>query len=140
MILPQTWVEFYAQIDFIASEHRVAVVLPIRRQFDGCHIRAHVYPEASSPCPCSRGSSATASCRPLSSCSHGNGLDPVAAVAFAAFASFSELLPCRILPLRALSCTTPGKILGGGGVPSIQAVFFACAGDMIIDDDRAGLL
>lgn len=59
---------------------------------------------------------------------------------FVAFTSFSELLPCRKLPRLVLSCTTPGNILGGGGVPSIQAVPFACGGDMTNDDDLAGLL
>ena len=59
---------------------------------------------------------------------------------FVIIASFSELLPCRKLPLLVLSCTTPGNILGGGGIPSIQDVPFACDGDMIIDDDLTGLL
>ena len=58
----------------------------------------------------------------------------------AVFASFSELLPCRKLLLLVLSCTTPGNILGGGGVPSIQDVPFTGDGDVIIDDDLASLL
>lgn len=62
------------------------------------------------------------------------------ALTFVASASFSELLPCRKLPLLVLSCTTPGKILGGGGIPSIQEAAFACDGDMIMDADLAGLL
>ena len=111
--------------------------LTLLRRFYPCLIRVYVYLETFSLRSCS---SAIDFCKPWSTCSHGKGLGPVAILRFITVVSFSELLPCRRLPLLVLSCTTPGNILGGGETPSIQVVPCACDGEMIIDDDLAGSL
>lgn len=135
--------ELSANLKSLASDRNLAerlLILRVRRQFYGYQIRAHIYLEASSSLSCAPGASATIFCKPLSSCSDNKGLGAFVKLTFVASASFSEILVCRKLPLLVRSCTTPGNILGGGGVPSIQDVPFTCNGDVIIDDDLAGLL